>query len=74
MPNKLKVNRFVNADGEQVERLAMDIKGHDVQMVRIDHNDNAILVKVDRHVRQLPKARVNNWILRKLLGGRAWQR
>jgi hypothetical protein len=55
-------------DGEQVERLALNVAGHDVQMLRFNWNDEALLVKVDQHVRQLPKKRVNGWILSRLLG------
>ena len=60
-------SRFVQ-DGQQVERLALNVAGHDVQMLRFDGNDEALLVKVDRHVKQLPKSRVDGWILSRLLG------
>lgn len=63
---KYEVAKFENEDGEQIERLAMLIEGHDVQMVRFDGNDEAVVVKVDDAVRQMPMNRVNRFILTRL--------
>jgi len=58
---------FLNELGEFVERLAIDVDGHDVQVMRFDGDDGAMLVKVDRAMRILPRAGIDGFILSRLL-------
>ena len=57
---------FINAEGELVERLAMNINGRDVQILRFDGNDNSILVKVDTSMNIMPKQQVDGFIKARL--------
>jgi hypothetical protein len=57
---------FYNVEGELVERLSMLIGGHDVQILRFDGNDNAVLVKVDTSMNIMPKQEINDFIKARL--------
>ena len=57
---------FYNAEGELVERLSMLIGGHDVQVLRFDKNDNAILVWVNGNAGIMPKQEINEYIKARL--------
>jgi len=57
---------FINTEGELVERLSMLIGGHDVQVLRFDKNDNAILVWVNSDVGIMPKQEINEYIKARL--------
>jgi len=58
---------FTNEMGELVERLAMRIQGHDVQVIRFDGNDERLLVKVDTSVNILPLGQVSGFIKARLV-------
>ena len=57
---------FINTEGELVERLSMLIGEHDVQVLRFDKNDNAILVWVNSDVGIMPKQEINEYIKARL--------
>jgi hypothetical protein len=57
---------FHNEMGELVERLAMLIGGHDVQVLRFDGNDEKIMVKVDTSINIMPKEQINEFIKARL--------
>jgi hypothetical protein len=57
---------FHNEMGELVERLAMLIGGHDVQILRFNGNDELIMVKVDKSINIMPKEQINEFIKARL--------
>jgi hypothetical protein len=59
---------FRNEMNELVERLDMDVNGHDVQILRFDGDNNNLLVKVDESMNMMPEADVDAFILGRLGG------
>ena len=52
---------FTDADGVLVDRLVVDVHGHDVQIVSYDKGPQ-VVVKVDEHVRQMNITQVDHFI------------
>lgn len=65
---KKDATTFMNEVGEFVERLSMDIDGHDVQILRYDGNNRGLLVMVDRAMGILPLNQVDAFIRGRLEG------
>jgi hypothetical protein len=63
-PMKLKVlqhDRFKNREGENVNRLAVDVNGHKVQVLQYDESPN-VLVFVDHKAALLPIQQVGKFV------------
>lgn len=48
-PKILHADKFINADGESVNRLVLDVDGHNVQVIQYDDGPN-VVVYVDTAV------------------------
>jgi hypothetical protein len=59
---------FINEMGELVQRLSMDVQGHDVQILRFDGDDDNLLVKVDSSMSRMNAGQVDSFILGRLRG------
>ena len=57
-----QVDSFVNGDGWLVERASFAVRGHDVQIMRYNGDDSAIVVKVDGDAVQMPLSRADQFI------------
>jgi len=60
------LSAFFSENGEFTERLALDIEGHDVQILRYDNNNQDMLVKVDNYVSHTDLSGVNDCIMSRL--------
>ncbi len=53
---------YYNADGWLVEHVEFDVPRHNVQMVRYNGDDSAVVVKVDQDIQQMPRAKATGFI------------
>jgi len=51
-PKVMHHDTHISPDGEQVNRLVLDVNGHNVQVIQYDANLN-VLVYVDEHARMI---------------------
>jgi hypothetical protein len=58
----LHAEEFTNGDGWHCERIVYDVPKHDVQIVRYNGDDSAVVVKVDQDAAQMPLSRANSYI------------
>ena len=59
---------FYNEMNELVERLVLDVKGQDVQILRFNGNDDALLVKVGKSMNMMSAGQVDGFIRGRLAG------
>lgn len=57
---------FINDDGEMVERLCLDIEGHDVQVLCFDGRTKFLNVWVDEEISLVPFEDVEEYIRSKV--------
>ena len=58
----LDVSSFVDSFGSEVERLAMDIAGNDVQVLRFDGDNRGMYVFFNQHAEVMPLESINGYI------------
>lgn len=60
-PKVIQHDTFTNPEGETVNRLVVDVNGHNVQVLQYDDSPR-LLVKIDEHMAQVDESRVSEYV------------
>lgn len=59
----MEIWEFIGEEGWLIQGIALDVPGHDIQIIRYDEDNEQFMVKLDNRIEQMPSDEVFSYIL-----------